>query len=258
MEGGDDIYENGNVRVGSEFTVEGKNGGKLPDSFSCSIANEDGVLQTVTINTSGDEDLYLKNQFGSLQVESCDNQDCTVDVTYKYTVTNTGNTDLTITELDRERDGQKLDLIDELGKLNLRPGQSTSAPEKDTVDICVDGTYVTTAEVEGDSPAGATVSDTDDYEFEVTGVSPQPTPAPTPAPTPGDSSITVSEDGVPIDLNQFSCLTFVFVPSSLKSRAPMVMVQTVIKSLPQRPSVLVSMTLKLCSLSTVEAAVAEP
>jgi hypothetical protein len=176
----------GKVRVGSEFTVERDNGGKLPETLSCSIADTAGyVLQTVTLNTGGTVDLYLKDRYGSLQLEACGDQDCTVDIEYEYEVTNTGPIDLTIIALDRDREGQTVDLFDEIRDtdLSLSPGQSTTVAEKDVVDTCVNGVYVVAAYTEGESHGGATVTDTDVYEFEISGASSRPTPSPTHDPT---------------------------------------------------------------------------
>jgi hypothetical protein len=69
--------------------------------LSCVMEDNSGsVLQTLTLNTGGDEDLYLKDKFGSLQVEACEDLDCAIDIVYEYKVNNTGPTDLTVTELD--------------------------------------------------------------------------------------------------------------------------------------------------------------
>ena len=182
--GGRTLFED-TVSVGSEFSVEGRNG-KLPETLSCTVTDEDGKeLQTVTMKTGGREDLYLKDKFGSLQVEACDDQDCTVDIVYDYVVTNSGPIDLTVTSLEIDRAGESEDLIDEIDDTKLSPGESTTVSENDVVDVCVDGDYLTTGVSLGSAAGGGSdVSDEDVYTFEISGSSSRPTPSPTPGATP--------------------------------------------------------------------------
>jgi len=181
---GSTLYE-GTVAMGSEFTVVGKNR-QLPETLVCVMEDNNGsVLQTLTLNTGGNEDLYLKDKFGSLQVEACDDLDCTVDIVYEYKVTNTGPTALTVTMLDRDRGGETVSLVNKINDPDLSPGEFTTVPEDDVVDVCVNGIYVTTAETAGSSASGGAASDDDEYDFGISGASSRPTSRPTPNPTLG-------------------------------------------------------------------------
>lgn len=183
-DGGGNVLYDDDVRVGEEITVSGNNGGDLPTTLSCEVFDsENDVLQTITLNTGGNADLYLKDSFGSLELTACDDRDCTVPITYNYQIMNTGDTDLTVTELDIERDGVTEDLISLVPDRELSPGESTTAEEMDVIDVCVDQTVITIGVVEGVSPDGVKVEDEDVYDFVVEGNTMRPTPTPTKSPT---------------------------------------------------------------------------
>lgn len=88
-DGSNVIYGPTLIVIGDVITIEGPNGGPLPDTMTCSITNEEGnfLFQETTLNTSGDVTLVLKDSFGALQLESCevDNvvQDCIEEITYR-------------------------------------------------------------------------------------------------------------------------------------------------------------------------------
>lgn len=139
VDGSTVIYGPANVIVGDIFTVNNPNGGPLPDSITCSITNESGFeFQEVSINTSGDVQLELKDTFGALEVEGCDDQSCPTVIDYEYTITNTGQTNMDITLFQRTRNGVTEDLtflvIDELGNPpTLTPGQSVTITEQEEI-----------------------------------------------------------------------------------------------------------------------------
>ena len=187
-DGNNRVLYNRVVDVGDEFEVEGRNGGDLPETLECTISDDGEDLQTLTINTGGNVDLFLKDQFGSLQLEACDDQDCTVPITYYHKITNTGETDLEVTNLDVLRPGS--DSISAIGLIpdtDLSPGESTIVKEPAVLDVCVDATIMTNTDVDGVSPDGTTVTDDDDYVVSVTGNTRRPTGSPTRSPTPGPS-----------------------------------------------------------------------
>lgn len=74
----------------------------MDDSTSC---------QEVTFDTSG---LELKDKFGSLTLESCQDEDCLVPVEWEYTVVNTGNVDIAISTLERGCNGDFRNLIEDI------------------------------------------------------------------------------------------------------------------------------------------------
>ena len=166
------------VIVGGAITVSGENDGALPTVLECVVTNIDGstTYQEVTVNTSGEVDLSLKDTFGSLQVESCDDSDCITTVTYSYTMTNIGTTSMTITVLERERNGDTSDFIDSVDPKELAVGQLSIVTEEDDVDLCADNTITTTVTAEADPPQGATCKDTDDYVLTTTSPTESPTP----------------------------------------------------------------------------------
>ena len=184
-DGHDNVLYDTIVSVGDEFEVAGNNGGALPETLSCSVTDTDGgrVFQTVTLNTGGDADLYLKDKYGSLQLEACDDQDCTVPINYYHDITNNGETVITVIALEVVRDGNAEDLLSLVLDNNLSPGESTTVEEPDVLDVCVDQTVITISTVEGQSPGGA-IQDSDVYDLTVSGNTPRPTPSPTRNPTP--------------------------------------------------------------------------
>jgi hypothetical protein len=154
---------------GDEITVPSVAGvtGPLPESITCVVTSTDGVTeyQKVTINTSGDVDLYLKDKFGSLQLQSCDDNDCTETVTYIYTFFNVGETPMTITKAERERDGMTLDFLADVDPKDLLVGGSTFVTEMERIDVCVDSISITTMIAEADPPDGVPCKATDTYEL---------------------------------------------------------------------------------------------
>ena len=160
--------------VGGTITVQDSAGGLLPDMMTCVITDEnDDELQSLTINTSGDVDLYLQDKFGALQLESCkveneEEQVCIVPITYTYTLDNVGTNDMNITVLEYTRDGETVDLLSEVVDSNpLSPGDSVSTSDEEMLNICVDGIYTTTVTAEADPPEGAPCFDEDEFVFEV-------------------------------------------------------------------------------------------
>ena len=162
------------VGVGADVLIT--NGGAvLPTRLNCSIRNPADatvVYQTIGMDTSGTVDFFLKDTFGSLEVEACANDqglssDCIVDVTYTYTMTNVGTSDMTITVVSRTRNSQTVDLLNLVPVPFLMPGESTIVRETEALDICVDGSYTTTVEAAADPPTGFPCLGSDTYVFDV-------------------------------------------------------------------------------------------
>jgi hypothetical protein len=157
-EGNTTVFAIMTVTVGDDIVVPSGTDatGPLPESITCVVTSTDGLTtyQEVTINTSGKVDLYLKDKFGSLKLESCDDNDCLVTVNYLYTLENIGTTPMTIAIVDRERDGEVEDLLALVPDAMLGVGDKTTVTETEQVDICVNNKSTTKMEVEADSPAG--------------------------------------------------------------------------------------------------------
>lgn len=72
-EGGELRVEPDVVPPGGTFTVSRRNGGALPQKIDCSFFDIDRTkIQKNIIDTSGDVDLQLQDDFGAFRVESCD------------------------------------------------------------------------------------------------------------------------------------------------------------------------------------------
>jgi hypothetical protein len=144
VDGSNVIYGPNVVAVGDIITVQDPNGGPLPDSITCTITNGNGntEYQEVSINTSGDVQLELKDTFGALEVEGCDaegvEQNCPTEVEYAYDLCNTGDVDMEVTLFERTRNGVTEDLtylvIAQLGDPPiLVPGQCIVIEETEVI-----------------------------------------------------------------------------------------------------------------------------
>ena len=168
-------YFSGVVSLNESLPIAGLAPGSfLPDSLSCDIFNTEGsvLLQSVTIDTSGSVDLFLKDSYGSLELNACSDStglmsDCFVNVEYTYSLTNVGDTDMNVTELDRTRAGQDVSLLDQLPETFLRPGESSFVTESELIDICIDGVFETTITAAADPPNGVPCLDDDTYVFDI-------------------------------------------------------------------------------------------
>jgi hypothetical protein len=115
--------------------------------------------------------------------------DCDVEVTYMYLLENVGAVSMDITELQRTRGDSTVDLINEVDPTFILPGFFVKVSETETVDFCVDNTFITTVTAKADPPAGVPCEGTDMYTFNTVEPPVDPTTPPTivpvtPAPTP--------------------------------------------------------------------------
>jgi hypothetical protein len=78
-----------------------------------------------------------------LEVESCDDLECIIDVAYSYTATNAGEAPINITSMTRVRDGDTLDLTDQVDPKELDVGEKIVVTEPDQVDYCVTSSITT-------------------------------------------------------------------------------------------------------------------
>jgi hypothetical protein len=152
-----------NVNEGDYVTISGT--GALPEEMTCSIFSTTGdLLQSFMINTSGQVDLFLKEKFGSFELVSCDDLDCVPEVTYTYTVFNTGTVPVTVTTFEREQNGEKEDLLPEINPI-IEAGSTATASETEMIDLCMDGEYLTTVLVEAFPPTGLVCPSEAEYFF---------------------------------------------------------------------------------------------
>ena len=160
------------ITVGDTVTLNANRGSNgLPESVTCMLftAGSDVPDQMFTMNLSSDDELYLQDTFGSFQLEACDVMDCMIEVTYAYTVVNTGQTDATVTTFTRERDDEILDLLAAgmLDPVIIAPGSTGSAEEKELVNYCKDAVYFTKVDVDAVPPTGLSCPATANYEFAI-------------------------------------------------------------------------------------------
>jgi hypothetical protein len=155
--------------VGSQITLGGRD--DLTTQVSCTIKDNKGNrIQVVAIGTSRNDDLFLKDIFGSLQLETCNSLDCLVDVSYYYTIKNGGETDLEIVEVERSREGITDNLVTRLPDTSLRPQEQTDVRETDVIDVCVEAEIITVVTADGEPPCGYLVSDSDTYVVQTHGL----------------------------------------------------------------------------------------
>lgn len=127
----------GVVEEGDFIALSHPVGRTLPDRARCNIFSQAGsLLQSLTIRMSEQDDLYLKDKFGSLTMEACNTQKCTKDIFYTYTVENTGDTPMTVTKFERVRNGNREALNPNQIPFELAPGDSKMSEEAETVDLC--------------------------------------------------------------------------------------------------------------------------
>jgi len=169
------------VTVGDTFTVALGNAPDT-DSISCAILSDSILKQTLVVDTTM---LTLKDKFGSLQLESCDEQSCLVPITYTYDIRNIGDTPMEVTSVTRTRGTSTVDLIGIVEERNLDVGESTVARETEELDVCVNVDEETSVRVEADPPIGDPCFSVDDYELTVV-VSPTSPPTDPPSPSPSD------------------------------------------------------------------------
>ena len=158
------------LRVGNAITVRGINGTALPEAMECRISNSIlDPIQTITLNPSGGEDIFLKDRFGALELDGCNGKECFVTFGYFYELTNVGFTNSSIESLERRRTGLPTeDIVENIFNRNLTPGSTTIISETEVVDGCLDQLYTTTLDVVALPPDGKTPCVADDkYEFDV-------------------------------------------------------------------------------------------
>ena len=73
--------------------------------------------------------------------------ECLIDITYTYTITNTGFADTEFVVLNRVRNGETVDLLPLLDSNVLAVGESTSVTETEEIDRCVTQDFTTSTQV---------------------------------------------------------------------------------------------------------------
>jgi hypothetical protein len=128
---------------GGTIDVAGEGGGLLPEELECRVSSTDESILYQTLFFSTTQSFTAKSVYGSLEVERCDELECIMDVMYFYTATNAGEAPINITSMTRVRDGDTLDLTDQVDPKELDVGEQTVVTESDQVDYCVTSSITT-------------------------------------------------------------------------------------------------------------------
>ena len=153
-----------NVEEGDSILLETE-GGALPEETTCSVFSTIGdVLQTFTINTSGDVNLLLNDKFGSFELEACGDLNCVEEVTFTFTASNTGSVPIAVTKFEASSNGERTDFLGDLPTNDLAPGESFTVTQIQTTNIC-DGEYFTALDIETVAETGDVCPAEADYFF---------------------------------------------------------------------------------------------
>ena len=161
------------VNVGDLFNLQDTALGHLPAVTTCTISDQNNnQLQVLTLDTSGDVDLFLKDTYGALELEGCDvsgqaPQECIANLTYSYVIQNIGTANMTINVVDVTHNGTTVSLLNMVPDTNLAPGDVTTVVDMQTVDLCLEGLYETTLNVSATPPSGFPCHGNASYVFQV-------------------------------------------------------------------------------------------
>ena len=183
------------VRIGETFTVNG-GAGPLPEVIYCTISNQNGdLLQWNMIDTSVNEPLYLKEQYGAFQVEGCNNQQCLQGLDMTYTIVNGGSHSLNVVDVARSFNGEQSEsLVDMLSSNPLALGETAVVEEAVGLDICQTVSLLVAVDVDGQPDDGPECDDSSELVF---GVAPQCVV---------DVDLTCAETGTLLDCQELQSL----------------------------------------------------
>ena len=174
------------VNPGQEFYVNPQVGGPIPTPVNCTISNLDGdLLQWNLMDLSGDCNLDVKDSFGSLVLESCDETDCLINATLTYIIFNTGDTDMEVLNVTGQVNSEEpFQLVDDVVPNPIPEGASVTVFETVQIDFCLEAVYLICAYVDARPPGGNTECEADFcLEVPINPFTPAPTDEPTFSPT---------------------------------------------------------------------------
>jgi hypothetical protein len=195
------------VEPGATFTVTSPSGAALPDKIDCVFTDVDNViLQQVVIDTSGDVELTLNDEFGAFTLLSCQlpsspegGQTCLATLTYTVDVKNIGTVEMDITKADFVFKGTTTNLLNVFDNKTVPPGSTTSVSPIVLIDLCNGEEFCADVNVEAEPPNGSTCQDTTQYCVNSTPVAPSPVESPITSPVSPPVSVPVSPPvGVPV------------------------------------------------------------
>jgi hypothetical protein len=127
------------VEPNKTFTIRSLSGGDLLSTIECTLSST-ATGETVQVNTmdvSGHVSLNLKDKFGAMQLEACNEQVCIEKVCFEYTFFNIGTGDMEMTRVQRTLNGgSTVDLLSLVSPNPLAPGEWATVQDKIDVDYC--------------------------------------------------------------------------------------------------------------------------
>lgn len=173
-----DILVDKVVGVDETFTIS-----SLTELIKCEMFRTSDNTKTNEVEINTCHGLFLTNVYGdSLRLESCDENSCMVQIMYEYFITNTGEAEVDVTELVRDRKGSVENLIALVEEKNLDSQESTTATEEYDLDTCVDGETSTSIRAQAECSNGDAVQDDATHVIDVV-VTAAPSYAPSSHPT---------------------------------------------------------------------------
>jgi hypothetical protein len=156
------------ISSGEVVTVTPQNGDSLPASMRCVIQNAEtlGVVQRNLIKLDGP--LHLKEKYGALQLEACDEQQCLKTARFTYTVLNEGSHSMTVKNVTRTRkDEDTVDLAPGLSSNPIAFEGFATVSETFVLDTCRKYTCETSVDVAAHPDDGPDCDAFDDFKIEI-------------------------------------------------------------------------------------------
>ena len=160
-----EVYFDGEVEVGSLFTMYAPAGGKFnADSIFTvySDSSKTTILQQSNVHTSCSSNLFLKDRFGAVQLLIFQNDvglfTCFVQATYAFTFTNEGaSSQGTITDFISTTNGVAEDCLDDIpdGQQTILPDETYVMPKQVLIDMTVRQDYNTEVAIRAVTPTGS-------------------------------------------------------------------------------------------------------
>jgi len=186
----------GTIYPGDVFTLSDPSGLHLPTWIECIISFNGTKIQTNVIDTSGTVSLNLREKFGSLQVESCDDLTCLETVRHIVQISNVGGDPIFISNMNLTTPNVTWSLTDLLQQNSLSPGEATFVERQVEINTCSGLEFSSQVNVGANLTNGEMLCQgSDEFTFKVAPLPPSVAnnaPVPAPAPNPPTDSCVIS------------------------------------------------------------------
>ncbi len=118
------------------FTVTRPDNGLLPDKLRCIVTSGGTVYQDNVIDTSGEVNLELRDQFGSLTLVSCDDRTCLQTMDFNITTNNIGDSPMNMDNFTYTFNGNTENLLPNVFPNYLPPGSITWVIKQEQINVC--------------------------------------------------------------------------------------------------------------------------